>query len=269
LILAAVAGASPLEQEQDAIPPKVAETLPFVGEELLLDGSVTIYFDQAMDRASVEAALSISPEAGALGDIVWADDLTLTISPQDTWARDAALALRIDSAATNAEGVALADPFELDIQTIGFLEVAEVLPADGQQDIETNNVITVIFNRPVVPLVTVEEMDTLPDPLQITPSVDGDGEWLNTSIYIFRPEGGLAGGTDYAVTLAEGLTDVDGAVLAEDFTWSFSTLDPTVVEVRPDHETTSVVLYRAPGSRVRSTLVSDTSPSSAPYPSTP
>ena len=65
LLLAVVAGAQ--ETEQDVIPPKVIETVPFVGEELLLDGSITIYFDQAMDRASVEAALSIGPEAGRIG----------------------------------------------------------------------------------------------------------------------------------------------------------------------------------------------------------
>ena len=29
------------------------------------------------------------------------------------------------------------------------------------------------------------------------PAVPGEGEWVNTSIYVFRPEQALAGGTNY------------------------------------------------------------------------
>jgi hypothetical protein len=42
-------------------PPVVVETTPQAGEELPLDGTVTLYFDQPVDFASVEAAFSIEP----------------------------------------------------------------------------------------------------------------------------------------------------------------------------------------------------------------
>src|SRR5687768_9140196 len=81
------------------------------------------------------------------------------------------------------------------------LRVTEVLPSPDTQNVAADAAITVIFNRPVVPLVVAEEMDTLPDPLTITPSVAGEGEWLNTSIYMFRPDPAFAGGREYTVTV--------------------------------------------------------------------
>ena len=121
------------------------------------------------------------------------------------------------------------------------LIIADVLPADGSDGVDPEATITVIFNRPVVPLTIAEEMDDLPDPLTITPAVEGEGEWLNTSIYIFRPDTALAGGTTYTVTVDD-VTAVDGATLAEPYTWSFTTVSLAVSEVVPFDGTAEVVL---------------------------
>ena len=74
--------------------------------------------------------------------------------------------------------------------------------------------ITVAFNRPVVPLTGVSEQAGLPQPLVITPTLTGKGEWINTSIYRFTPDEGLAASTAYSVTVAPGLADPIGNVLA-------------------------------------------------------
>jgi len=90
--------------------------------------------------------------------------------------------------------------------------------------------------------VTVEEQDTLPDPLALDPPVEGQGEWLNTSIYLFTPAEGLRGGTSYTATVRAGLEDVTGGLLAEDYTWTFTTLPPDVVEIVPSAGSTGVKL---------------------------
>lgn len=238
--VATVVGAPPAQE--DVIPPKVVETNPFLGEELLLDQPITFYFDQAMDRASVENALSLQPDASLLGELVWQDDLTLTINPSTTWARDASLTFTLDTTATTAEGTPLADPFEITFETIGYLEVSEVLPALDQANVNADSLITVIFNRPVVPLVALEEQADLPNPLEITPATGGTGEWLNTSIYVFRPDPNLQGGTQYTVTVKAGLTDATGAILQEDFTWHFSTLKPQITDVSPGADASHLAL---------------------------
>ena len=71
--------------------------------------------------------------------------------------------------------------------------------------------------------------------------MDGHGEWLNTSIYLFHPDG-LNGGTTYTATIASGLTDVTGGVLAEDYTWQFDTLPPMILSVTPGNGESGVAL---------------------------
>ena len=48
-------------------------------------------------------------------------------------------------------------------------------------------------------------MDNLDPPLD--PPASGKGEWLNTSIYVFRPDTPLAGGQTYTGKVAAGLQD--------------------------------------------------------------
>ena len=115
--------------------------------------------------------------------------------------------------------------------TVDELRVIEVLPEPGAVEIAGDAVITVIFNRPVVPLGAVEQM---PDPLTIEPAIDGTGEWLNTAIYTFRPAAGWGGGVTYTATITEGLTAVDGATLNQSFSWSFTTVPPQTVMVTPE-----------------------------------
>ncbi|MBI5958046.1 MAG: Ig-like domain-containing protein, partial [Chloroflexi bacterium] len=220
--------------------PQVFDTVPLPGEELALDGPVSFYFDLPMDTASVEAAFSVDPAVE--GQFAWTDDAGLTFTPSGKYERAAEVVFTIGTGALSAEGVALEEAFTLKLQTIGYLEVAEVLPADDLADVDTESVITVVFNRPVVPLLSVEQMDELPQPLVFDPPVEGAGEWLNTSIYLFTPETELRGGTDYTVTVTAGLEDVTGGILNEDYQWSFSTLRPDVLEIDPWDGSESVLL---------------------------
>ncbi|MBP8972327.1 MAG: Ig-like domain-containing protein, partial [Anaerolineae bacterium] len=216
----------------EALPPQVVDTMPLPGEELPLEGPVVFYFDQPMDETAVTGAFSVEPAVE--GALTWsADASALTFTPAAPLARATEYTFTLSTDATSAAGVALEEPFTLTLRTIGYLEVAEVLPADGSEAVDTDSVITVIFNRPVVPLLTVEQMASLPSPLALDPPVQGKGEWLNTSIYLFTPETELSGGTTYTATIAAGLTDVTGGVLAEDFRWQFTTMPPDVLEISP------------------------------------
>ncbi|MFZ4814051.1 MAG: Ig-like domain-containing protein, partial [Phototrophicaceae bacterium] len=126
------------------------------------------------------------------------------------------------------------------VVTAPILRVTETLPTNGALEIAANSPITVIFNRPVVPLTTLAAQADLPQPLTLTPSVEGRGEWLNTSIYIFRPTVALAGGTEYNAQVSA-LTSIDGIAL-EPFSWRFSTQPPQVLTVSPEPLTTNASL---------------------------
>ncbi len=96
--------------------------------------------------------------------------------------------------------------------------------------------IAVSFNQPVVPLGA--EANSLPPAFNITPSVEGRGEWINTSTYVFYPEPAMSGGTEYTVSMSQDLrtgsgVGLDGSVVNA---WKFLTSRPRVVSLSPSPE---------------------------------
>lgn len=129
-------------------------------------------------------------------------------------------------------------------QSIGedsFL-VTEVLPQADSTNVQGNSAITVIFNRPVIPLQTVEDTAKLPQPLDIQPAIQGKGEWLNTSVYIFRPTTYMTPNTQYTVTVKAGLTSTDGLTLSKPYQWSFKTQLSQILRILPQPDSQKILL---------------------------
>ncbi len=227
------------------VAPIVIQRTPERGEALPPDGVIELVFDRAMDRDSVEAALQISPQVE--GRVEWADERTVRFKPARHLARDAEYLVTVGATARAADGNVLDGAYRFRFRTVGYLEVAQVIPAPDAEDVEADTSITVIFNRPVVPLMAVSDpaYTDLPQPLTLDPPIEGTGEWLNTSIYVFTPSRPLAGGTRYTARIAAGLTDTTGGVLAEEYAWSFTTQPPEVVWVSPAEDSTLVGIETA------------------------
>jgi uncharacterized protein YfaS (alpha-2-macroglobulin family) len=228
-------GYTPVSAE--ALSPVVIQRSPRRGESQSPEGPVELIFDQPMDREAVAAAFTLQ-QAGdtpipVAGRVSWVNERTMQFTPADPLPRQTTYDVILTQAAASASGEPLREPYTFRFMTAGFLEVAQVIPAGGTTDVETETTITVIFNRPVVPLTTLAEMENLPDPVTFEPEIKGSGEWLNTSIYVFTPAEPLSGGVTYTAQVKASLEDVAGAVLGNDFTWGFTTIPPKVVWVRP------------------------------------
>ena len=216
--------------------PIVVQRTPEPGAELPPDGAIELVFDRAMDRGSVEKALRVGP--GVSGSVTWADEKTVSFKPARDLKRDEAYQVALAAEAQAADGTALEDDYGFEFRTVGYLSVSQVIPAQGAEDVEAGSTITVMFNRPVVPLTAISDpaRSVLPQPLTLNPPVEGEGEWLNTSIYVFRPDGPLAGGTTYEARIEAGLTDTTGGLLEAPYTWEFSTQPPQVTWTSPSGE---------------------------------
>ncbi|HET6445868.1 MAG TPA: Ig-like domain-containing protein [candidate division Zixibacteria bacterium] len=237
----------PEEDEQPAIeadwPPQVVYSSPVPGEEVLLDGAITIRFDQPMDETSVEESLSITiQEEGkeVAGSVSWPRPDTVIFTPKETLERSQEYKVEISEKALGRNGKPLREPVALKLQTVGYLDVSQVIPAGGTPRVQTDAALTVVFNRPVVPLVSSSQKANLIQPLLIEPEAVGEGEWVSTSIYRFVPSEPLAGGTRYHVSIESGLEDVTGGILARDVSWNFSTQGPEVVSTDPANEDVDV-----------------------------
>jgi uncharacterized protein YfaS (alpha-2-macroglobulin family) len=228
--------------------PRLLYYSPAMGEELVLDGVVELTFDQAMDQPTVEEAITISPKV--MGDVVWDGDYNVKFVPEEAWDRGTHYQVTVGESAKNREGTSLEEPITFAFDTVGFLQVSEIQPANDSVELDPDTAVTVVFNRPVVPLTSIDQQVSLPDPLVFSPTVSGQGEWLNTSIYIFRPDEGFRPATRYEARVTAGLEDTIGGILAEDYTWNFTTIRPAVLNRQPGDD----YWYAAPTDTVRLTF---------------
>lgn len=221
---------------------QVVETTPAEGEELGLDQPITLYFDRDLDCATVTGAAQVTDEQGAViaGEFA-CKGTVLTFTPSSALARGSVVTLTVSDSLRGESGAQLLEPFTLVLQTSGFLRVTNALPTEGATEVRTDTTLTLMFNRPVVPLGLPSDAPDLPVPVSIEPAIEGTGEWLNTSIYTFTPAIAWAGGTTYTVTVDD-LVAVDGAALAEPYTLTFSTISPLVVSTVPVDQTSKVAL---------------------------
>src|SRR3970282_1529847 len=153
--------------------------------------------------------------------------------------------VKVAASALGTNGKNLAEELLFKFKAVGYLEVTQVVPAPDAEDIAIDSGVTVMFNTPVVPLTSISNPRSLPQPVPFDPPIEGSGEWLNTSIYVFHSEGLLQAGTTYTAKVAAGLSDPSGAILPEDYAWSFSTQPPSVLATEPGESETSVWLDRA------------------------
>lgn len=224
--------------------PVIMQQSPANGEEHAPDMPIQMTFDRAMDTTSVEQAFQLteiveeSPasslqSATIAGRFEWTNnDRTLHFFPGNTLKRDTTYDLYLPKETPRAvDGTTFTKAYHVRFQTAGFLAVSHVIPADGSHDSARDTAITVIFNRPVVPLTAIGQQGNLPHPLTFEPPIAGRGEWINTSIYTFYPSDKLPINTTYTVKVDEALADATGNPQRDAFTWTFTTVLPPSVRV--------------------------------------
>lgn len=207
------------------LPPAVIGVTPDRGEEHVLAAPVTITFDQPMDPASTSAAFSIEPKTP--GEVQIKGN-QLIFSPMERLQRGTEYRVSLNTTASSVAGLRLPQPVSFRFRTVGLLQVTSVQPANGAEGVPVDAALIVAFNRPVAALPPSAPAEPA-SPIAITPTVRGAGEWITTSIYRFTPAGGLAASTGYTVAVPAGLEDTAGNLLAEPYTFTFRTADPTVM----------------------------------------
>jgi uncharacterized protein YfaS (alpha-2-macroglobulin family) len=237
LLLSACGAATPTPEDLSVkvtpvAAPQVIHQSPLPGERLGLSPTLAVSFDRAMDAAQTAAAWAFQDADGkpVAGQVTWTDEKTLQFQPEKALKPGAAYAAVISTAARGADGSQLPEELKLNYQTTNDLAVNQVFPANLTEDVESGTALTVIFNKPVVSLMSREDQAKLPSPIEITPALAGSGAWISSSVYVFQPEKGLDSGVTYQVSVPQGLKDTTGTALAEAYSWSFTTSAPKVVD---------------------------------------
>jgi len=230
------------------LPPALVEVDPPPGSDFPLQGPLTLYFNQPMDKPSVEIALSGEPVLS--GRFEWFDEATVTFLPDAPYKPDSDLKINISTSALALNGQFLQEPLQLNYHTVPPLKVLDVLPKPGLEDVQPSSAIVASFNNPVVAIGA--DPASLPDAFTITPTIQGHGEWVNTSTYIFYPDLAMAGGTDYTIQLNPDLkSTTSGPFVGREsfettpYEWTFSTASSRLVSSEPDDGASAIRLDAA------------------------
>lgn len=220
------------------LPPALVEVEPVAGAVVPVNSPFTFYFNQPMDKPSVEAALKGSPNLSA--SFQWLDDATLMVQPARDFLPNTQFTLELDTSARAANGLSLIQPLQISYRTAGLLRAVEFVPEPGSENIDPTRHILVTFNQPVVPLGA--DPNSLPAAFSIEPATPGHGEWINSGTYVYYPEPALLGGTQYRIQLNPDLTSTAGTPLENASTWVFTTSPPAVLEVSPQPDPSPIRL---------------------------
>lgn len=198
---------------------------------------IAVSFSQAMDRISAQAALKIEPAVE--GDYEWRTGLggveTMLFTPRGAgFARSTAYKVSIGDGAKNIIAAAVLNPGQQrDFRTVGLPQVIRSGPANNATNVPLDASLSLQFDLQMVPLTTLNQQQDPNGKILIEPPTEGQFLWLGTSNLVFQPKNGLQGGATYRVTVGRQLTDIDGAGLAADYTFSFKTASPRVVYYYP------------------------------------
>src|SRR5690606_25845911 len=120
------------------------------GAEMPRLGPITIAFNQPPRDDDPADLVSLAPSAG--GSFAWLDEQTLLFQPDfPGLERGGVYTLTVDG-----ESAGLDTDFVHNFVVEGRLEVANVIPADGDAEVPRNAPILVQFNRSVAPLTTLD-----------------------------------------------------------------------------------------------------------------
>ncbi len=213
--------------------PQIIRQNPLSQERLSTLPTLELVFDRAMDRVSVEKAWKFAGEDGKpiSGRFSWQDDRTVQFRPVAPLSPDRTYTLTLGVQARDVQGIPLAEEWRAVYHTTEALQVGQVFPANGVTDADPTTALTIVFNKPVVPLSPEENPQVLPTPVQFDPPIPGEGRWVSTSVYIFQPAKPLIGGQTYHGVIPAGLQEPLGTQLEEDFVWEFRVRPLRVLEV--------------------------------------
>ncbi|HEX8598590.1 MAG TPA: Ig-like domain-containing protein [Chloroflexia bacterium] len=193
---------------------------------------LAVTFSEAMDQASAQSAFLLSPHVP--GKFAWTTN-TLLFTPDQALQPSTSYTVTVAADARSQQGESVASPLSASFQTAPPPAVLRTLPSAGASEVPTDTIVTITFNRPMIPLTA---LDSQPDPSQwvtISPQVQGRWVWLGTAAVGFHPASGFLPSTAYTVDVKAGWPDAAGVTLGQGAGVSFTTVRPAILSVSPSN----------------------------------
>ncbi len=209
-----------------------SDSYRLVPEKISQSAVIRISLPKGVDKGLAEKAVTFDPEIKGVWvkdkPIVWWQTQTvlaavveqkvntnfIVFKPQDSLDLNRYYAVKVDL----GEGKILAGDF-LAAQDP---KVAAIFPAINSEAPE-NSKITVVFNRPMVPVTTIDQLEKQDIPVEITPATEGKFKWISSNTLQFIPKDYLKRSANYKVKVKQGFVSLDGLGVS-DFESAFQVL---------------------------------------------
>ncbi len=197
-----------------------------VNDKISQHGAIIVNVPQGVPRESVQAKISFEPSiAGEWVPSVLPDAVVYKPSTALELGMHYRVSLTTDTGVIKKDFLVDEDP-----------AVVSVFP-DATAEANLSSAITIVFNRPMVPLTTLSKLDTKNIPIIITPATPGKFKWISTRTLQFIPDKTLFGSAHYTVAIRPDFVSMDGLSVPGK-TYSFTT-----TSLRLNHATSDTVVY--------------------------
>jgi uncharacterized protein YkwD len=201
-----------------------------------LQAAMIVEFGAPMDAVSAEGAVRVDPPSDVrLG---WSEDGTqLIVEPVAGWRPATYYTITVGTAARDLEGRALGAPVRAGFLTRESTATTLAVADEASTGVAVDSAITLSFDRPVAVASVVEAFriaPSVPGTLYVATDGPDGGDPALAEAFVWEPEGLFAAKTRYMISLAEGVTDAEGAAVAVPDPITFATAKaPTIVRFRP------------------------------------
>src|SRR5258708_3988148 len=211
-------------------PPKILTSFPGnQSVEAPLDTKIEVIFNKGVLTSSAEKSFTITPNIQ--GKISWESNQKLIFTPTNKFERGKEYKVTFKGLVLSTFLIPLVDNTTITFETIGNPKV--VVASPRQEAIEDLTPVTVVFDRQMIPLTTATNSAEKQPAFTISPKINGDGKWLGTTAYQFRPSEPFNKETTYTVTIPAGMLSQDRGKLQSAYFWQFSSQLPHIDAVTP------------------------------------
>jgi Big-like domain-containing protein len=213
---------------RDIVPLTQAAFQTAVGTKVQLDASATLRFTTPMERASVEAVLSVEPRTTV--SLRWSDDDTsVAIAPATSWEAGTLYTITVRPGALASTGRPMTTPVRATFLTRAATTARLAATAAAGSRVSIDSAFTVTFDQPVDATSVAAAIRLEPATPGSLASKIGPG---GTTVYTFTPASSLKADARYRLVVA-GARDATGSDIAARSLAVRTAIAPGVVRFRP------------------------------------
>lgn len=231
----------------EVILPVVVSTDPAnLATNVPLNKVITATFSKAMNPLTIIGAnVTISANGNPINGVVTYLDNVATFTPATALLSNTTYTGKISKNVADDQGNNLTDDYTWTFTTLQITPptVISTDPQNLATGVALNKIIKATFSKAMNPLTIIGA--------NVTISANGNAiaglVSYENNIATFTPSTALLSNTVYTGKISQNVTDTDGTKMANDFTWTFTTIQivpPTVISTDPQNLATNVLLNK-------------------------